>query len=436
MIIGTVVTKNNLAQAKVLAQSIKRFNPDVRFVVSLLERYTDQDHTEYPFFDKVVLASKTWQGNFDQVIFKYSAREASCFAKALLIDYIFTHYPNEQQVLYLDHGMEVLAPLRDLRSRLEQCSVLLTPQHLYTGAESHDVGNGAYHSGLIAVSRTTSGLGFVQWWIKRLERYSFMENDRAPQTPVEPKWLDLVPGLFEGVEVLKHPGYNVASGNYDEREITQAGYSHFRANGETLYIKHFDRIGEQERNANDPEYAKQHPALATLIKQYTARLDGFGWDRSYSAPWSYQFYNSGEPINSSIRLIYRNNLFLEQKYPDPYKLSNEFFEWGIFGEEPPAVMAEPEPSLDQSAIRPSLVRQRRKKPQSRSMIKREKKVRLHNRNKHSRMASTATVKLLHARARRSGASKKIISRSYTVSHKHARPFGNLTALYRGSVKSR
>ncbi|GMK41693.1 hypothetical protein PCCS19_47500 [Paenibacillus sp. CCS19] len=344
MIIGIVVTRSHLVRAKALAQSIKRFNPEVKVVVSLLERYNMQDISMYPHFDEVVLASQTWLGDFNQAIFKYNAREASSFSRALLIDYLFNRYPNENQIVLLDSDMEVLAPLQDLRSRLEECSILLTPRHLRTGAESDDTRVGVYNAGLVGVSRTPSGLAFAQWWMQRLERYSFLEyDDETKKLLAEQKWLNQVPVLFDGVQVLKHAGYNVADWNYDERDITQNGGSHYLANGETLYIKHYHRVEDQEKEASQPEYASKRPVLAALIKQYVERLDALGWDRTYSMPWSYQFFASGEPIQDSTRMLYRNNLFLEQEYPNPYELSNEFFEWGMFGEVPPVIQSQAEP---------------------------------------------------------------------------------------------
>lgn len=384
VIIVTVVTRSNLPQAKVLSQSIKRFHSEVKVVVCLLERHIDQHIDEHSHFDEVVLASQTWSGHYDQVLFKYTAKEAAYFTKALMFNYIFNSYPKENQVLYLDSDMEVLAPLHDLQSMLEHWSILLTPSHLYSGAEKDDVQHGVYHTGLIGVSRTPSGLGFVQWWMKRLERHGFLDNVNLPQRMVaEPKWMNLVPALFENTQVLKHPGYNIGSWNHREREITKDGGGRYLANGETLYIKHYYGVidRDREKEANNPEYRKQRPLLDELIQQYTAQLDAHGWNRSDPEPWSYQYFTSGEEIKPSTRLLYRNNLFLEYKYPDPFSLSNEFFEWGMFGELPPVTQSESksEPTVSPTSApksRPSGVIAipisyvlRRKKPSQRSMRK-------------------------------------------------------------------
>lgn len=438
MIIGIVVTRSHLARAKLLAQSIKRFSPEAKVVVSLLERYSMQDISMYPHFDEVVIANQTWQGNFDQAIFKYNAREASSFARALLLDYLFNRYKAENQVVLLDSDMEILAPLQDLRSRLEQCSILLTPRHLHGGAENDDTRDGIYNAGLVGVSRTPSGLAFVQWWMKRLERSGFVEHEQNNETKkllLEQNWLNQVPVLFEGAQVLKHAGYNVADWNYDEREITQDGGSHYLANGETLYIKHYHRIEELEKEASNPEYTSKRPVLAALIKHYSNRLDPLGWDRTYSMPWSYQFFASGEPIQCSTRMLYRNNLFLEEKYPNPSELSNEFFEWGMFGEVPPALQSEPLIRTENEQTALTLLNEPRRKKISHRRMARSGKRSPSIRKRSSSRASGSPVKSLKPimRDRDSSVKKQW---TWSFRRKRAAPLLMHTAKLRGSVLTR
>ncbi len=49
--------------------------------------------------------------------------------------------------------------------------------------------------------------------------------------------MDLTPGLFEGVRVLRDPGYNVAYWNLHERAISLEGGPH--VNGLPLHFFHF-----------------------------------------------------------------------------------------------------------------------------------------------------------------------------------------------------
>ncbi|QAY66846.1 hypothetical protein [Paenibacillus protaetiae] len=323
MLIGTAVTNSHLARAKVLAQSVKLHHPEAKFVVSLVERALDPDIPEFPCFDEVVLAKDTWSGNFDQLIFKYDTWEACCFAKAPLLDYVMNKYKDEDQVLFLDSDMEVLAPLYDLDHRFKQSSVILTPQHIYRGSEYDDFKYGVFNAGFVGVSRNEEGLSFIKWWLKRLERHAYFgDNDTLF---AEQKWLNLVPSFFDHTEIIRHPGYNVAGWNFGERKITRSDSGQYLSNGEPLYILHHHSISELEKQIEDESFRGEHPVLSELIQSYAAKLDRVGRRNTGLIPWSYRFFTSGEMILRESRLVYRNNLYLEQKYPNPFLLSNAFF---------------------------------------------------------------------------------------------------------------
>ncbi|WP_309271534.1 hypothetical protein [Paenibacillus sp.] len=324
MIIGTVLTNSHLARAKVLAESIKKYNPDVKVIVSLVERHLNPEYSEFKHFDEVVLAKDTWQGNmdFDQILFKYDAWEACCFAKAALFDYIFTKYTQEDHVLFLDSDTEVFSPLDDLSKRFKRSSVLLTPQNIYKGNEYDNFKYGVYNAGMIGATRTPDGLGFVKWWKKRLERHSyFAEYDTLF---AEQKWLNLVPTLFDSVEVVKHPGYNIASWNFKERKVTRSDSGKYSVNGEPLYVFHFHAIKNLEK---ENDWSKEFPQIKSLARKYAEKLDSMGRHSLEHIPWSYNFFTNGTPIDRDSRLVYRNNLLLEKKHPYPFFMKNEDFAW-------------------------------------------------------------------------------------------------------------
>ncbi|TCZ80809.1 hypothetical protein E0485_00500 [Paenibacillus albiflavus] len=330
MIIGTVVTNSHIARAKVLAQSIKMHHPEFKVVVSLVERSLNPEFAEFPFFDEVILCKDTWKGNFDQMIFKYEAWEACCFAKAPLLNYIFNKYKEENHVLFLDSDMQVLAPLDDLSGRFNRSSILLTPQHIYKGNEYDNFKYGVYNAGLIGVSRSSEGQNFINWWSKRLERHAyFAEYDTLF---AEQKWLNLVSAFFNDVEVIKHPGYNIAGWNFNERQISRRENGQIVVNGEPLYILHHHGINEMENNVKSEDFVKDHQVLSELTTEYVKQLNDMGRHRFSSIPWGYQFFTNGTSILRASRLIYRNNLKLEKEHPNPFHLNNEFF--GQYQEKP------------------------------------------------------------------------------------------------------
>lgn len=323
MIITTVVTSNHLPRARVLFNSVKKHYPHAKFIVCLVERNLDASNDLYIGFDDVVLVKDLHKGNFAQLIFKYDQMEACCYAKAPLFNYAFNKYPDEQHVLFLDSDTEIFAPLDDLAERFERSSIILSPQHLKQGAEYDDFYNGVYNAGLIGVSRTQSGIAFVNWWTKRLERHACF----TPYNTLfaEQKWLNLVPSFFEGVEIIKHPGYNIAGWNYGEQHFTRSDDGRYLVNGEPLYVMHFHAISEREKELIKSHFQTEYPIINELIKDYAFKLDAAARHQSDHIPWSYNFFRSGNYINTKSREVYRNNLYLEQQYPNPFKLNNIFF---------------------------------------------------------------------------------------------------------------
>jgi len=354
VIIGTVVTNSHIARAKVLAQSIKMHHPDFKIVVSLVERSLNPEFAEFPYFDEVVLCKDTWQGNFDQLIFKYEAWEACCFAKAPLLNYIFNKYKEENHVLFLDSDMQVLAPLDDLAERFKRSSILLTPQHIYKGNEYDNFKYGVYNAGLIGVSRSIDGLNFVNWWSKRLERHAyFAEYDTLF---AEQKWLNLVPAFFKDVEVIKHPGYNIAGWNFNERHISRRENGQVVVNDEPLYVIHHHGINDLENNVKSEDFVNNHKVLSELIIEYAKQLDQMGRHRFSSVPWGYQFFTNGTSILRASRLIYRNNLNLEKEHPNPFHLNNEFF--GQYQEKPVKIEQPREQKIEKPRERKVVKRRR------------------------------------------------------------------------------
>jgi hypothetical protein len=74
---------------------------------------------------------------------------------------------------------------------------------------------GVMNAGVVAASNTPPGREFVAWWEDRLVQAC--RHDLAAGVHYDQRWLDLAPGLFEGVTVLRDPGIDVAYWNLHER---------------------------------------------------------------------------------------------------------------------------------------------------------------------------------------------------------------------------
>src|SRR5262249_28426384 len=128
---------------------------------------------------------------------------------------------------------------------------------------------GCYNLGFLALSRHPHLENFLRWWQKRLE--FGCQVDFAEGLFVDQKWIDLAPGLFEGVSVLRHPGYNVAYWNLAHRNLEQHG-GDFLVNALPLAFYHFSGL-----NLDVPGTLSKHqdrfrledvPAVGELVRHY------------------------------------------------------------------------------------------------------------------------------------------------------------------------
>lgn len=223
MIITTSICANYLPKAMVLAKSIKKADPTIKVVVSLLEREITPEAQAFEYFDDIVLGKDLGFENFEKFIFKHSIVEASTAVKGQLFLYLMENYQEETKFVYLDPDIQVLSSLTELEEALESNAIVLTP-HLTIPEDIMDavmdnelsaLKHGAFNLGFLAVSRSEESKKFIEWWASRLNMFCYDDIPRGIFT--DQKWMDLAPCFFD-VYILKHPGYNAAPWNVSKRK--------------------------------------------------------------------------------------------------------------------------------------------------------------------------------------------------------------------------
>ena len=171
--------------------------------------------------------------------------ELNTAVKPFFIEYLFKR-GNYSKVIYFDPDILILRGLGDLFDILNRYSIVLIP-HITSPipddgkaqSEIEIMRAGCYNLGFIGLSNYERIKGFLNWWQDRLNKYCFS----APEVGlfVDQKWIDLVPCMYDGVYILKHPGYNVAYWNLHERKI-QINNGEYFTNSDPLFFYHFSGI--------------------------------------------------------------------------------------------------------------------------------------------------------------------------------------------------
>lgn len=319
----TSITSNYLPKARVLAESVKRADPQVHFHVVL------SDNTPVGFdlasepFDHLIYAEELVTKGFPAWAFGHSVVELCTAVKGAALEYLFERH-DAGMVFYFDPDMVVFGRLDELQQALSQHSLILTP-HL-TDPDTTDMGvldnevsslrHGVYNLGFLGVRNVPEGRRFARWWGERLHKYC--HDDLARGLFTDQKWVDLAPCFFDGVGILRSPAYNVATWNIVNRQATGSLQSGILINGEPLGFYHFSGFDSGDQITMLQRYGTRSPVLHELRDWYIQACERHGQSSLGTLPAKYNSFSDGEPVQRGYRLLYRQREDLRRAFPNPF----------------------------------------------------------------------------------------------------------------------
>jgi glycosyltransferase involved in cell wall biosynthesis len=334
----TSVISNYLPKARVLAQSVKRNLPDCIFHLVLADHVPPDFDLKNEPFDALIGMDDLGMENPKSWVFQHSIVETCTGVKGFALQRLLDRKDCEA-VLYFDPDIVVLHPLDMLLESLERASVVLTP-HL-TEPEKNRVAiednelsalrHGVYNLGFLGVRACAEGRRFADWWAKRLEYYCYDDIPRGIFT--DQRWVDLAPGYFDALKILRDPGYNVCTWNLTHRSVAGNMRDGFTVNGQPLYFYHFSGLDSGAQKAMLDRYGSKMPALYELRDWYLAECDRMGQRESENIPWIYDFFDNGEPVTADQRKLYRQRADLQKAFPNPFSAKSarrSYFRWFEF----------------------------------------------------------------------------------------------------------
>jgi len=326
VIFCTSICSNYIPKAKVLANSLKRYNPEATFVLCLVERTIHPAASDPDYFDFVITASELRIESFESFIFKHSVVEAATAIKGHLFKELLRRFPRESEFVYLDPDILVTGPFIELSKALKNYNIVLTP-HLSEPEESLEaildneicaLKHGVFNLGFLAIKRSAEADRFIEWWAKRLEEFCYADIPNGLFT--DQRWIDFAPCFFN-VFILKHPGYNVAPWNLSRRHIIQNDIGEFYVGNYPLRFFHFSGF---DSGANEAMVLKYCPnkenAVYKIRERYIELLEKFGQRELEKLSWSYDFYGNGKRIKNNHRLIYRSNKKIQIRFKKPFSV--------------------------------------------------------------------------------------------------------------------
>lgn len=331
----TIVSRNYLAYALTLMQSIARQYPSAKRYLCLADTRADDPALQTDLFETVTIDQLALP-DFEAFTFRYDIMELNTAVKPYMFGWLRERHP-DAGLVYLDPDILVLRPLVKVEQAFaEGASLVLTP-HLNAPIEDDKfpdelaiMRSGVYNCGFVAINAAHPRAGkLISWWQDKLEFDCFVDLEGGLFT--DQKWMDLAPGMYPDVTILRDDGYNVAYWNLAQRPVTQDTDGGFRAGGAPLVFAHFSGV-----NANEPKAFSKHQnrftvdsigGLRPLYERYVALLRENGHAEHVIKPYAYGSYPDGERIVPVLRRVYHRyfDVFCEQPILAPLAMDRGLF---------------------------------------------------------------------------------------------------------------
>ena len=322
----TIVARNYLAHARVLAESLARSDGGRRLRVLLTDHELGGSPTDEPFDVIAPHELPIERHALHEMAAMYDAKELATALKPTLLRHLLD--AGHDAVLYLDPDILVLDGLDGLAELAAAHDIVLTPHSTeplpWDGRSPSDqdhLQSGTFNLGFIAVG---PGAGpFLDWWAARLRHNCVIAMDRGLY--VDQRWIDLVPGYFRH-HVLRDPTWNVAYWNAHSRSL-RVRDGRLLAGKEPVRLFHFSGLdpARPETLTTHDYGAPQRVTLADdavlgpLVADYSHRLLVAGHAGCIDTPYGFGRAHDGTPLDRDLRRRYRDHVLgAPALLPDPF----------------------------------------------------------------------------------------------------------------------
>lgn len=309
----TIVSKNYLAYARTLLNSVAKMHPEFKLFLCLVDEIDDCFKPDEELFS-IVKADELGIPSFRDMALRYDVMELNTAVKPFMFRWMFNNL-NIGAAIYLDPDIRLYSRLDHLIDELNQgASIVLTP-HIHRPLEDGKLPDdhsmleaGVFNLGFMAANNCKESIDYIDWWGRKLLTQAV--SDISKNLFTDQKWCDLAPCFLENLKVLKHSGYNVAYWNLAHRNIVKTSNDVFEVNNQPLVFFHFSGINPKSRESvskhqdrfNWKDISKD---CQFLFSQYIDELLRNGWETTSKWTYAYSTVSDSFYVASVIRHLYR-----------------------------------------------------------------------------------------------------------------------------------
>jgi hypothetical protein len=335
-VVVTIADCAFVARARVLGASLREVHPELRLHLLLLADRRPRRGVRLrrePFAEVRGLADPA-RSHLRMTAFRYAGRGAAAAVKATALRALLAR--GHRRVLFLDADTVVTDRLDRLLDPPSGAPIVLTP-HLLEPAGTADARErervllraGVLNAGAVSVAPGPAADAFLAWWEQRLRDHCIADPNNGIH--LDQRWLDFAPGMFDGVELHRDPGVNVAYWNLHERPV-RVERGRITAGGEPCRLLHasgYDVRRPDRLSVYAPDMRTADLGDAgRLASRYRDMLLAAGEERALRTASRYATYADGSPISDAAREAHRLLAGEAARFGDPFAVGpGSFREW-------------------------------------------------------------------------------------------------------------
>ncbi len=328
----TIVSKNYISCARVLADSFLLNHPGSKFYVVLVDKndgYIDPDQENFELLELQDIRIP----RIDIFPYQYNILELNTAVKPFALKQLL-ETEELDKLAYIDPDITVYQALDKVWDNLEDHSIVITPhmrEPFNDTAHPSELGiiqSGTYNLGFIGLRNNSDAIKLLNWWSERLYLNCVVDIPRGLFT--DQKWIDLVPAYFEKTYILRCPSYNIAYWNLHERTLTVKNSKYF-VDGEPLSFFHFSGYDPRKpyllsKHQNRHDISESH-ALTAICNDYASRLFKHGLSETKKWPYAFKILPNGVDNTNEINKVVRRCIEQHISFPSPTNEVEEFCEF-------------------------------------------------------------------------------------------------------------
>jgi glycosyltransferase involved in cell wall biosynthesis len=270
MRICTIVARNYLPQARVLARTYAQHNHGAPCSVLLIDDpQRSVDDEGEPF--EIIRPEELGVERFEGMAAIYDVKELAAVLKPLVLNYLLER--DGEPVVCVDADVRFFADIDEIARLTASEPVMLTP-----------------HGGLVVLAPDDDAGRLIDWWRGRV-RFRRDELSR----------------VVRRFHVIRDPGVNAGYWSLDESVVERRGGS-YCVNGAPLRSFHFSGFDPARPYALSTHQTRirlpDEPVLAVLCEDYASELRDAGFNSEEQQRWTYAELADGTPLTAALRSLY------------------------------------------------------------------------------------------------------------------------------------